>query len=164
MGSLESVVGTRAAWIGKHEVVEVRFRSGEAAYAELLAAAVEKGCAARVWTTTDAQHEVATKRVGDRAERFDGEVRVAKDSDQLYYLAQSVVRHLPLTPLQARRVNGALFAKGDPKAWLSPRQVELLTSIEAKLKQDAKALDTLQRPATIDELADYENALRERLR
>lgn len=164
MGSLESVLGTRAAWIGKHEVVEVSFRSSEAAYAGLLAAAVEKGCAARVWTTTDAQHEVATKRVGDRAERFDGEVRVAKDSDQLYYLERSAYRHLPLTPLQARRVNGALFVKGEPKEWLSPRQGELLTSIEARLKTDAEAFDALQRPATIDELADYESALRERLK
>ena len=133
MGSLESVLGTRAAWIGKHEVVEVSFRSSATAYAELLTAAVEKGCAARVWTTTDAQHEVATKRVGDRAEKFDGEVRVAKDSDQLYYLERSAYRHLPLTPLQARRVNGALFVKDEPKEWLSPRQVELLTSIVALL-------------------------------
>ena len=54
--------------------------------------------------------------------------------------------------------------KGDPKAWLSPRQVEVLTSIEAKLKQDEDALDALQRPATIDELADYENELRKSLK
>ncbi len=45
MGSLDGVVRTRAVWIGEHEVVEVGFLPATTAYADLLTAAVEKGCA-----------------------------------------------------------------------------------------------------------------------
>ena len=82
MGSLEGVLDTRSAWIGKHEVVEVRFRPDVTPYSELIDTALEHGCADRVWTTTDAQLAVAKtkKKIAGKVETFDGRTRAAKDS------------------------------------------------------------------------------------
>ena len=90
-------------------------------------------------------------------------IRRAKDSDQIYYLERTPYRFLPLTPLQARRVNGALYTKTDPKAWLSPRQLETLTKVERALAKDRGALEALARPGDVGALATYATALDERL-
>ncbi|MEM6675607.1 MAG: hypothetical protein AAF726_22340 [Planctomycetota bacterium] len=161
MGSLEGVVGTRSAWIGKHEVVEVAYRPDVVGYGKLIDAAVEHGCASRVWTTSEEQLGVAKKdgRIAARVEAFAGGLRPAKASDQLYYLERSPLRYLPLTPVQARRVNGALYTKKDPGAWLSPRQKELFRAIESTLAERPKALEGLERPASIEKLAKYSDDL-----
>ncbi|MEM9378322.1 MAG: hypothetical protein AAGB93_00135 [Planctomycetota bacterium] len=163
MGSLDGVVDTRSAWIGKHEVVEVRYRPDVLPYADLLAAAIEHKCTHRVWSTNDTQRRLASRVVPDRHEPYAGNARPAKDSDQLYYLERSPYRFVPLTPLQARRVNGALHAKTDPVRYLSRRQHELAYEIEGRLLSKTDVLDGLRRPHRIEGLAKYEAELRERL-
>ncbi len=106
------------------------------------------------------QLEVARAKVGDAALKLVGEPRASKDSDQLYYLARSPLRYLPLTPLQARRVNGALGSKRNPSDWLSPRQLELASELE---QVDKKRLAGLERPASIPALVGYEVRLRKQL-
>ena len=157
------MVDTTSAWIGKHEVVTVTFAPSAVAFRDLVIAAKSKGCATLAWTTTDAQQQVAHELLGDKATRFKGDIRRAKDSDQLYYLERSPLRFLPLTPLQARRVNGALFGKSDPAEWLSPRQGALAKRVKAALSKDTTALDGLARPADIEGLAAYTKALEDRL-
>ena len=147
MGSLEGVVATRAAWVGKLEVVEVAFRPAVLSYSALLDHAIASQCDQAVFATGDEQLALARGRVGERARRLEGEPRVAKDSDQLYYLLQSPLRFLPLTPAQARQVNGALGTQGDPAAYLSPRQVALLASVERAYAEDPESFDGLERPA-----------------
>lgn len=163
MGSLTGVIDTRSAWIDSHEVVQVTYRPDQVGFGKLLDTAIQFGCAKRVWTTTGAQAEVASAKLGDAAVPFDGKLRDAKDSDQLYYIERSPYRYLPLTPLQARRVNGALYGKKDPAAWLSPRQTELLRRIESCLSKDKSALKGLERPSKIDALGAYEKTLRSKL-
>jgi hypothetical protein len=160
------VIDTRSAWIGEHEVVEVRYRPDVTPYAELLEAAIAHGCADRVWTTTDAQRELASKhaKLTGKVAAFGGVTRPAKESDQLYYLERSPYAHLPLTPLQARRVNGALYLKTEPDRFLSPRQRGLLGAIRARLRSSPDGLEGLERPTTIDGLAAYEAELRALLR
>jgi hypothetical protein len=89
-----------------------------------------------------------------------GAVRESKASDQLYYLKRSHLTHLPLSPLQARRVNGALGTKQDPESWLSPRQKELAKIIKDALTEDSDALKGLERPTELSAVAAYEDALR----
>ena len=153
MGSLEGVIDTRSAWIGKHEVVEVRFQPEATPFADLVRAAVAKGCADRVWTTTDAQRDVAARLVGEKAEALASDVRAAKEGDQLYYLERSVYRYLPLTPLQARRINGALYAKVNPATYLSPRQAATLEQLERALRDDENVMEGLRRPHELGALA-----------
>lgn len=141
----------------------VTYRPDELAFVDLVRTAKQHACATKVWTTTDAQLEVARAEVGDAAAARTEPIRDAKASDQLYYVERSTLRHLPLTPLQTRRVNAALYLKQDPAVWLSPRQRELHVRIERTLEKSPDALATLRRPGTIDELAAYRAALVEAL-
>ncbi len=153
-----------SGWIGSAEVVTVRFNAKELSYERLLGHAKEHGCTTKVWTTSDEHLAAAKKVVGDQAVSLgETSIRVAKESDQVYYLRNSPLRFLPLTPLQARRVNGAMYLKQDIKPWLSPRQLELATSVQAKLAKSPKALDGLERPADLAQLDEYEAELRAKL-
>lgn len=127
------MLDTRAAWIGKREIVQVQFDSKQLSYAKLLEFAMGHSCDQWIYATSDAQLSTAKKVIGDKVERFDGKPRVAKTSDQLYYLSKSPLRFLPLSPVQARRVNGALGTSQDPNPWLSPRQIALIPAIEKAL-------------------------------
>lgn len=157
------MLDTRSAWIGKHEVVNVTFDPAKVGYDALLKAAMEKGCATRAWTTTEAQAEAASKRLGNRATALTEELRDAKESDQLYYLSHAAMKYLPLTPLQARRVNGAMYLRTNPEKWLSPNQLAQLKRVEAKLGKEATALKDFARPADIGALAAYSAKLDEAL-
>ena len=164
MGSLDGVVTTQAAWIGKREVVEVQFQPGVVSYAKLLEHAIASSCDQWVYATSDEQLQAARAKVGERAERMGGSLRVAKASDQLYYLRLSHLNYVPLTPLQARQVNGALGLKADPGAFLSPRQLELAKRIQRALRSDADALAGLDRPTSLEALDEYQAALTKRLK
>lgn len=143
--------------------MSVTYRPEVVSFRELCETASKHACATKVWTTTDEQLAIAREIVGDDAKRLDEPIRVAKDSDQIYYLAGSTYAKLPLTPLQARRVNGALYTKTDPNRWLSPRQLELHARVEKRLEHDPEAFDGLTRPSSIDGLAEYAAQLEARL-
>jgi len=117
-GLLDGVVKTRQGWIGGREVVEVWYDPAVLHYAELLAHADENECARWVWTRSDAQQRVAVARVGSRAERLSGPIRL--DAQQKYYLLKSPLAKLPLSEAQACRVNAAL--RGNWQRYLSPVQ------------------------------------------
>ena len=145
-------------------MVTVRFDAKKLSYKKLLAEAKEHGCASKVWTTNSSQVSAARSVVGDKAVPLGStRIRAASESDQVYYLRHSPLRFLPLTPLQARRVNGAMYHRQDLKTWLSPRQVELLATVTAKLTKNPKALDGLERPDDLAQLDEYETKLRARL-
>ena len=93
------------------------------------------------------------------------EIRLAPASDQLYYLQHSPMRYVPLTPLQAVKVNAALGLKQkDPMQWLSPRQVALLRRIKLMGEADSADLHALQPPRSLHQLPAYDQRLRELLR
>ena len=145
-------------------MVEVGYLPERLSFEALLEVARSKGCTKRVFTTTAAQLKLARARVGEAALALEGQPRAAKGSDQLYYLRRSPLRFLPLTALQARRVNAALgTAGGDPGRWLSPRQSLLLERIEAAVESDANALDGLERPDDPARLDEYSRRLAEQL-
>lgn len=149
------MIDTRSAWVDKHEVVLVTYRPEELEYSALLEAAKEHGCASHAWATTDEQFTLAKSVLGGKAHRLEGKPRDAKESDQLYYLRTSPLRYLPLTPLQARRVNGARYGRKDVAKWLTPRQSALRPRIESLLKSSPDALKKLERPTSINELGAY---------
>lgn len=144
-------------------MVEVAFRPGELTFDALLEHATRHGCDQRVFARNDAQLAVARAKLGERAARLAGEPRVAQDSDQHYYLGRSHLRFVPLTPLQAQRVNAALGTDGDPEALLSPRQRALAQRVRAALDASPEVLDGLARPAALGALDEYQVALSERL-
>lgn len=162
LGSLDGVVSATAAWVDGLEVVDVRYRPERLTYARLLDAAREVQCASKVFTTNGEQ-AAACKERGLACAALTGAPRSAEESDHLHDLRSSPLRYLPLTPLQALRVNAALGNGTQPEIWLAPSQVELASSVSAVAREDADRLEGLERPDEVAALAGYEQRLRRAL-
>jgi hypothetical protein len=89
-------------------------------------------------------------------------VRVAGASsdNQKFHLKRSRLRYLPLTPLQATRVNSAVANHEAPERWLSPRQRELYARVQGASEE---SLEGLEVPTDERALSRYEGELRARL-
>lgn len=130
LGALDGVLATRIGMLHKREVVEVEFDSITLDFKDLLAKARELECLNRVFTRSDAQQKVADNLVGKLSERTDDEVDAR--TTQKYHLANSpVFAWLPLTPLQATRVNAALARGESPDRFLFPCQKKYKGKVEA---------------------------------
>lgn len=158
LGAFPGVLSTRAAFVGGAEVVELRYDPRQLPLVKLVEQAQALGCARAVHTATQAQVETL-KAAGIEAQVLARKPRRAPDSDQLRHLSATPLRYLPLTPLQAQRINACLAARKDASALLSPRQVQLL----AELRKSGEP-KKLVRPGAIDELAAYELKLRQALK
>ena len=122
-------MATRPGWLEKLEVVEVHFDPIAVSYESLVKQASEAKCALRVFTRDDAQQEAASAIVKDRAVRSDGEVRT---DDDKFYLSRTPLKHVPMTPMQASRLNARVGEHEDPTPLLAPVQRTLLEKIRAQ--------------------------------
>ena len=129
LGALDGVLATRAGWFGGNEVVEVVFDPTVRDYDRLVRSAQELNCAQTVFAHDQEQLTKATRLAGRKAVLIKSPAREAKASDQKYTLNRTELRHLPLTPMQATKVNADLRNGEDPRRWLSPRQKEMLKAI-----------------------------------
>ncbi len=126
LGDIPGVVATQPGFLGGVEVVDVAFDARRIDFADLVAKATKMQCATRVFCRTDAQQKAASR--GEvSATRSDEPIR--PDREPKYYLAQTPLRHVPMTELQACRVNAAVGRQRDPKPFLSPRQIGLLDAV-----------------------------------
>lgn len=135
LGALPGVVDARPGFVDGIEVVDVRFVPGVTSLADLVRRADLEGCAAHVFATSKEALESARSIVLERAVLLSGPVRDAGSNDDLRALkASPAFRDLKLTRAQSVRVNALLSSSGgDPKSVLSPRQLEELKAIEARL-------------------------------
>ncbi len=138
LGALEGVVATRTGFLDGEESVELSFDPRVISYPELVKRAAALKCA---------------------TVRSDETARAARRSDQEFYLGRSTLRFLPLTPLQATRVNASLGSGVDPARWLSPRQRTLAGEIDAAFRREPGRFARLERPASIAALPAYERDL-----
>lgn len=148
------MVATRAGWLERGEVVEVVFDPKVVSYEALVRRADQMSCAQKVLTRDDAQHEVAMRLVKERAVRSDGEIRT---DDDKYFLARIMLGRVPMTPLQAARVNAIIRHKGDATPLLAPVQRALWQKILAEPDADwpsAIGIELREAWRTIDERAE----------
>lgn len=122
LGALDGVLATIAGFLDGKEVVEVEFDTTVISFESLLAMARKFECATLIFTRTDQQHHIVAA-AGIASKRSNDTVR--PDKEPKYYLSRTPWRAVPMTPLQACRVNAALGAGRSPEEFLSPRQVEL---------------------------------------
>ena len=161
-GAQRGVLKTRPAWYDGKEVVEVEFDPRRISYADLVSKARELECATKVYTHDDAQRE-HLEQLGEVAHApREGELLPCQNSDHLHHLRSSHLRALPLTPLQALRVNASIEARDAQRieARLSPRQVALVNGLAQLRREDPEQFETLVRPDEIEELDEYEDRLR----
>lgn len=132
------MLATEALWLGSAEGVRVTFDRRRTAFARLCAHAARTGCDRFVYTTTEAQQQVAAAKFGDRAKPATtipaGSLRA--DGEPQYYLRRTPLRFVPMTVTQATRLNAAMGAgrltKKSVRRWLSPRQIAWLELVQAK--------------------------------
>ena len=155
LGGIEGVYTTRSGWRNNLEVVQVRFSPDLVSYKELLTRARQLKCATKVFTHNARQLEIATQMVGSDAIPVSGKMRDAKPSDQKYYLTKTDWRHLPLTAIQATKLNALAKNRQSTEEILSPRQRSLLKQIAQTNKLNPTALKQFQFPDNEEQLSDY---------
>lgn len=105
-GALPGVIETEAGYQDGREVVKVQFDPSVTSKSELEKLTKPKDFAA------------CSKNEGFRSDR-----------EPKYYLAQTDYRFIPMTSLQACRVNSLIGKRQSPNEWLSPRQLVLLKKV-----------------------------------
>ncbi|MEM9917631.1 MAG: VPGUxxT family thioredoxin-like (seleno)protein, type 2 [Bacteroidota bacterium] len=129
IGGLEGVVETQAGFMNGREVVEVSYDPSQISYEALLEQAHKSRCADEVFTNDPQQKAQSQKKLGKKAVGQQSAFR--PDGQPKYYLYNSVYRHVPMTQLQAARVNSLLGRRQLPEQVLSPRQQALVEYIRA---------------------------------
>ena len=140
LGALPGVLDVRAVNTEAGEGVRVTYDESRLPYAQLVRAARQRQCDVGGGSVTSE--------------------RSAGGSDHLHALASSRLRWLPLTPMQAMRVNSALAAGGNGLEYLSPRQLALSQRAMAMMPNVSRRLAGLNRPDDVDGLVAYEQRLR----
>lgn len=143
LGDLDGVLATRIGMLDGLEVVEVDFDPTRLSYPALVKNAKKFECAKRVFARTDEQVDVARKQVGDAVARSDEPVDTS--TTQQYHLAQSPSYHyLPLTRLQATKVNAAIASQKNPDVFLSPGQIKIHKALQTLMEKHPKVLESLK--------------------
>lgn len=130
LGAIDGVTGTTVGFLDGNEVVEVEFDPAQVSYMHLLQEAVRMQCAHRVYTRTEEQQDRAAPLLGERAVRTDDAIR-RSTKDELYRLRHSTWQHVPMTRLQAMRINASIDSGKKPEDWVSPRQIMLQQRVQS---------------------------------
>jgi hypothetical protein len=162
LGGIEGVLATRIGMHGKYEVVEVDFDPSIVSYETLVSQAKKLKCAGRVFARTDRQLDLAKILVGDAAIRSDRPVDT-RTRQQKHLSTKPSYDFLPLTALQATKVNWAIAAKASPDRFLSPSQLALRQEIRKVLLEDPMFLADLKPDRTQKGMPAYAKALKGRL-
>lgn len=126
-GLIDGVLATYSGWLGSVEVVHVTYDPARLDYAKLTSEAARLDAAQTAFVRNDRERALAEVHFAGRVETLDLE-RVRKHRDTKYQLQQSPLRFLPLTPLQATRLNAD---RTRTREVLSPEQLELWECIRA---------------------------------
>lgn len=140
-GGLDGVLATRTGLVGRDEVVELEFDPAVLDYAQLLGRAQHMGCFRRVYARDANQQQQASTAAAPL-------IRSARPIDahtrQHFHLwLHPEYHYLPLTALQATKINAALYARQDPAPFLSPAQEALRDRIAKVLARGRDARDSL---------------------
>ncbi|MEN0005547.1 MAG: VPGUxxT family thioredoxin-like (seleno)protein, type 2 [Bacteroidota bacterium] len=128
LGQIDGVVETQAGFMGGREVVEVTYDPSVVSFDELLGVAQQHQCASQVFTTTAEQQATATAELG--SQKVQSRRNFRADHQPKYFLQHSSLKYVPMTGLQASRVNAALGARVAFAKYLSPRQLQIAQYIQ----------------------------------
>ncbi len=164
LANIPGVVGTRAAVFAGRDTIEVAFRPATLTFRDLLTKAAAVDAASFVFARTDAQLDTARRVLHGRARRIDETPEHAPLEQDKPHLKRSHLRYLPLTPMQAMRINSDLATGHDPARWLSPRQIRLAVLLARGERLSPSLLSNLEPPANFFDVASYEREIHRRLK
>lgn len=122
IAQLDGVLSTEAGFMHGREVVKVGYNNSITDLESLVEDARKVQCADEVYAKKDHQKPIIDKGLGKY--RIDREVK--------YYLSKTKYKSIPMTPLQAAKVNATIGERNDPEGLLSPRQLALLSGNKTK--------------------------------
>ena len=126
LGDLKGVVATKAGFMNHTEVVKVKYDARQISEDDLISYAAERQCADAVYTNDKREMKAAQKQ----KIRTATEGKFKPDHQSKYYIYKSEFKYLPMTKLQALKVNTAISKGMSPLPYLSPRQLVMLDMIK----------------------------------
>jgi len=137
LGQLEGVVATKAGFMNGTEVVKVKYDADQVSEKELIKYASKRNCADAIYTND--QREVKAAKANRIPSAAKGKFR--SDREPKYYLSKTDLKYVPMTSLQALKINRALTERQAVEPFLSPRQLEILAQVQASKLKSAVVVD-----------------------
>ena len=128
IGSLDGVTATKPGFMGGREVVQVNYNPDVISYDDLAEKAKNARCNSHIYTNDASEKAIAKKVVGESS--ISNESKFRLDKDVKYYLSKTHYRFVPMTEMQAARVNSQIGQGKSFTDYLSPRQIALAKKIK----------------------------------
>ncbi len=130
LGQVEGVYNTTPGFMNGREVVKVAFDKEKISFRELVQKAKSIEAIEGAYVQGEQQRSQAEEVLGKQAVRSRGDFRT--DREPKYYMSHTLYKHIPMLPTQRIQVNRAIYQQRDPRAYLSPSQIELYQTIKTK--------------------------------
>jgi len=134
IGALDGVTATKPGFMGGREVVQVDYNPAVISYDDLAEKAKNARCNSHVYTNDLSEKAIAKKVVGEGS--ISNESKFRLDKDVKYYLSKTHYQFVPMTELQAAKVNSQIGRGKSFTNYLSPRQINLANKIKAHPKMN----------------------------
>lgn len=135
-GQLDGVVSTRPGFMDGREVVEVEYNPAAIHLEDIIEAGQGSSCADRMYTHEAGQTATASKVLGQN--KVTNTKTFRQDREPKYYLSKTHYRAVPMTDLQATRVNALIGHGKSPDEVLSPRQIQYAEKQKGKRLSELK--------------------------
>ena len=120
LGQIDGVIATRPGFLHGKEVVEVSYDTAKISFTRLVREIFEKNYAEHLFCTSKLQLEAAQKIDRKRASLTSEKMR--PDHQPQYFLSNTSLSKIKLTPMQSTKLNSFIYLKKDPAPLLSPKQ------------------------------------------
>ena len=127
IGDIKGVAETEAGFMDGKEVVKFKYNPNLVKYEDIIKTASGSKCADIAYTDDEMEQKKAENLIKKQARAIK---RYKSDKTPKYYLSNTVYQYIPMTKLQALRLNSAIGNNRSPFDYLSPRQLQLVEHIE----------------------------------
>ena len=121
ISKIEGVLSTEAGHMHGKEVVKVVYDANHVTLPTLVNQAAKAKCADAVFVEDD--YDIAQLRKATEISSIKRAGSYQMDKEVKYYMSKSDYRFVPMSPLQAAKVNAAIGGNENPDRFLSPRQL-----------------------------------------
>ena len=129
IAALDGVTATKPGFMGGREVVQVNYNPSIISFDDLAEKAKKAQCNSHVYTNDSSEKAIAKNVVGEGS--ISNESKFRLDKDVKYYLSRTHYRFVPMTEMQAAKVNSQIGRRKSFSDYLSPRQIALADKVKA---------------------------------
>jgi len=122
LAKMDGVLSTEPGYMNGHEVVKIEYNPYVTSLEKIVPVANKVNCADEVYVDEKVKVNIPVKETS----------AYRKDRDDKYYLSKTAYKIIPMTSLQASKVNSAIGSRQSPEYYLSPRQIELFNYLKNK--------------------------------